>query len=213
MKQIIILIFILFSFVNSKELKLTIKEVNYIKSSKNKSYIINRFKQFKVMRNKAINLTTEQKLAHVNSFFNRILPVNDATKYNADDYWATRKEFIIQGNGDCEDYTIAKYFTLLELGIDKKNLYLAVVQVKGKTTYHMNLLYFKTLKSIPIVLDNLNYKILPLPYRKELEPKFAFNEYGAFILTKKGLDKKIKIDWGEVDKWGVILNRVYNKNE
>lgn len=31
--------------------------------------------------------------------------------------WKTPKEFLIDGEGVCEDFAIAKYFTLLELGI------------------------------------------------------------------------------------------------
>jgi len=213
MKSIIILILVCCTLINAKELKLTKKELEFIKTSPNRSYIINRFKQYKKMRKKASNLSTPKKLAHVNSFFNKILPVDDETKYNSDDYWATRKEFIIEGRGDCEDYVIAKYFTLLELGVNKKNLYFAVVKVKGKTSYHMNLMYLETPKSVPLVLDNLSFKVVPFPLRKKLEPKFVFNEYDAHLLTKKGLGKKVKIDWGEVDKWKVLLDRVYVKNE
>jgi amino acid transporter len=46
--------------------------------------------------------------------------------FGIDDYWMTPKEFFIKGFGDCEDYAIAKYFTLLELGVKKESLYLAV---------------------------------------------------------------------------------------
>jgi len=213
MKYILILLLIFTTVLSSKELILTKKEINYIKKSPKKSYIINRFKKFKQMREKASTLPTNKKLAYVNAFFNKILPINDATKYSYDDYWATRKEFIIEGQGDCEDYVIAKYFTLIELGIKKKNLYFAVVQVKGKTSYHMNLLYLETPKSVPLVLDNLSFKVVPLPVRKKLITKFAFNEYNSHNLTKTGLGKKVNIDWGDVNKWEVLLDRVYNKNE
>lgn len=213
MERIIILILLICSLLNSKELKLTKKDLEVIKISPNKSYIINRFKQYKQMRDKASRFDTQKKLSYVNAFFNKILPIHDETKYNSDDYWATRKEFLIEGRGDCEDYSIAKYFTLLELGINKKNLYFAVVQIKGKTSYHMNLLYLNTPTSVPLVLDNLSFKILPLPQRKKLEPKYAFNEYDAHLLTKNGLGKKVDIDWGEVNKWEVLLNRIYVKNE
>jgi len=213
MKYILLIVTIFSLLLQAKELKLNKRDINLIKESPNKKYIINRFKKFKDMREKAANFPVEKKLAYVNAFFNKILPIDDATKYNYDDYWATRKEFIIEGHGDCEDYTIAKYFTLLELGIKKQNLYFAVVQVKGKTSYHMNLLYLDNPKAVPLVLDNLSFKVVPFPIRKKLLPKFVFNEYDAHILTKTGLGKKVKVDWGEVNKWEVLLDRVYNKNE
>ncbi len=213
MKVLILCLLVFCTLLEAKELKLTQKELEYIKNSPKKAYIINRFKKFKQMRIKVAGLSTQKKLAHVNAFFNKILPIKDLTKYNYDDYWATRKEFIIQGHGDCEDYTIAKYFTLVEIGIDKRNLYLAVVKVKGKSSYHMNLLYLDTPTSIPLVLDNLSFKVVPISIRKKLIPKFVFNEYGAYVLTKQGLGKKITIDWGRVNKWEHLLDRVYNKNE
>ena len=213
MRKLIILFLIFLTSVDAKELKLTRNDAKLINASPNKNYIINRFKQFKQMREKAHNLSTDKKLAYVNAFFNKILPVDDSKKYSADDYWATRKEFMIEGEGDCEDYSIAKYFTLLELGIEKKNLYFAVMRVKGKTSYHMNLLYLEKPDSVPLVLDNLSFKVVPLPIRKKLRPQFVFNEYDSHLLTKNGLGKEIKIDWGKVNKWAVLLDRVYVKNE
>ncbi|WP_419771368.1 MAG: transglutaminase-like cysteine peptidase [Candidatus Marinarcus sp.] len=213
MKQIIILILLLSYSLYSKKLLLNNNDLDKINSSLDRSAIIKRLQAFQQMRTQVHTLPTKNKLAHVNAFFNRILPVNDATKYNSDDYWATRKEFLINGKGDCEDYAIAKYFTLVEVGIPKEKLYFAVVKVKGKTTNHMVLLYFETPKSVPWVLDNLSFKILPLTQRTKLIPKFVFNEIGSYRLTPTGLGKKVKINWGKTNKWENLLTRIYSKNE
>lgn len=165
------------------------------------------------MTKKVKDYSTFKKLSHVNTFFNRILPQNDKAKYGMDDYWTTQKEFLFKGKGDCEDYAISKYFTLLELGIPKEQLFLSVVQVRGKKTDHMVLLYMKHPKAIPLVMDNLSFKVVPLTKRKKLIQKFAFNEIASYKLYDNQLQEKVRINWGERDKWQVILTRVYENKE
>ncbi|WP_228256688.1 hypothetical protein, partial [Malaciobacter molluscorum] len=60
---------------------------------------------------------------------------------------------------------------------------------------------------------NLRFKILPFDKRKRLEPKVIFNENIAYKLKNKKIEKRVKIDWGKVNKWELLLDRVYNKNE
>lgn len=60
----------------------------------------------------------------VNQFFNsRIRFVDDMTVLGQEDYWATPVEALRKkGAGDCEDYALAKYFTLRELGVPASQL-------------------------------------------------------------------------------------------
>ncbi|RXJ98521.1 hypothetical protein CRU98_09110 [Arcobacter sp. CECT 8986] len=213
MKQIILLIFIFTLSLEAKKISLSQAEYNDILKSPNSKEISIRLVKYNRLLKKAKDFPIIKKLAYTNSFYNKILPVDDENKYNVDDYWATPKEFLIQGKGDCEDYAIAKYFTLLSLGVDKKKLFLSVVKVKGEASYHMVLLYFPTLKSVPLVLDNLSHKVITFDKREKLIPKFIFNEYSAFILKDKKIYKKAKINWGKTNKWEVILKRVYKLNE
>lgn len=210
MKQLFLLMFFLISSLFANGIKLTQKEYNEIKAMPNSKAITKRLAQYLRLKRKVTDFELLRKLSHVNSFYNKILPVDDNDKYNADDYWATPKEFLVQGKGDCEDYAIAKYFTLKEVGINPNNLFMAVVQVKGESSYHMVLLYFKDKKKTPLVLDNLSFRVLPFEKRKKLIPKFIFNEKEIFILKNKKIYKKVKkIDWGKVDKWQDLLHRIY----
>lgn len=52
----------------------------------------------------------------VNAFFNALPYRSDPENYGVPDYWATPAEFLLRGAGDCEDYAIAKFMTLLTLG-------------------------------------------------------------------------------------------------
>jgi len=216
MKQIIMLIFI--TFITSTnlfayEFKLTNKDLAYIDNSPKKKFILNRLAKYQSLKKKVTNYTLIRKLSHINTFLNKTFSKQDIDLNSSIDYWATPKEFLLKGFGDCEDYVIAKYFTLLELNIPKEKLYLSVVKVKGQKTNHMVLLYFENKNSIPLVLDNLSFRILPLPKRKNLSPIFAFNEIDAYQLTKQKFTKKVKVNWGKEDKWNNLLKRVYKLNE
>jgi predicted transglutaminase-like cysteine proteinase len=213
MKQIILLILIPFFILEAKNITLSQEEYNNILKMQNASQISARLVKYKRLLSKAKDFSTIKKLSYTNSFYNKILPINDETKYQVDDYWATPKEFLIEGRGDCEDYAIAKYFTLLSLGIKENKLFLAVVKVKNATNYHMILLYIENKNSMPLVLDNLSFKVVPLNKRPKLKVKFIFNEKESFILKNKKIHKKVKIDWGKENKWENILKRVYENNE
>jgi predicted transglutaminase-like cysteine proteinase len=62
-----------------------------------------------------------QRLKSVNASFN-VWPYKlDMEVYGVREYWATPKEFIIR-SGDYEDYSIAKYYALRNVGFDKETL-------------------------------------------------------------------------------------------
>ncbi len=212
MKQLIILIF-LFNFMYAYEFKLNEKEISYINNSSKKTFILNRLKKYENMKTEIKDYELIRKLSHVNSFMNKIFPAHDISTKASIDYWATPKEFLIQGHGDCEDYAITKYFTLLEIGIPREKLYFAVVDVKGERASHMVLFYLENKKSTPLVLDNLSSKVIPLTQREKLIPRFAFNEIDSYKFTNQKFTEKVKINWGEENKWGKLLNRVYSLNE
>ena len=116
-----------------------------------------------------------KQLNVVNSWINYIRYRSDKKVYGVSDYWATMYEFIGKGMGDCEDYTIAKYYILKELGVDPKKLKFTYVIYKsrsGKRISHMVLSYLKVpkpkKKSDILILDNNNRLILPASKRKDL---------------------------------------------
>lgn len=213
MKQLILLIFIISTPLFSYEFELNQKDLAYINNSPKKSFILNRLEKYQSLKTKVKDYELIRKLSHVNSFINKILPAHDISTTSSIDYWATPKEFLLQGHGDCEDYAITKYFTLIELGIPKEKLYFAVVNVLGQRDAHMVLLYAENKNESPLVLDNLSFKVIPFTKRKKLIPKFAFNEIDSYKFTPEKFTKKVKINWGKENKWNNLLNRVYNLKE
>ncbi len=213
MKQLFILIFILSNLTFAYEFKLNSKDLKLINNHPKKKFIEARLKKFADLKKEVKSFELIKKLSHINTFINKSFPEFDNNSYEIDDYWATPKEFLISGHGDCEDYAIAKYFTLLELGIKKENLYLSIVQVKNERGLHMILLYSENRNSSPLVLDNLSFRVIPLNKRTDLIPKVAFNEIDSYTLDNNKFIKKVNIDWQGDNKWEKLLNRVYKLNE
>lgn len=213
MKRIILLILISIITLQAKSITLTNSDKVELRENPNKKAVYLRLLKYLKLKDKIKDFPLEKKLNYVNSFYNKILPIDDSTKYSTDDYWATPKEFIIEGKGDCEDYAIAKYFTLQEVGISEDKLFLTVVKVKGETDYHMVLSYLENKNSMPLILDNLSFRVLPFNKRTDLTAKYIFNEKEAYILKNKKIYKKVHLDWGKEDKWDNLLKRVYKENE
>lgn len=130
--------------------------------------------------------TESKKLKRMNVFLNWLVSEKDSVIWKQEDYWASREEFLLRGRGDCEDYVIAKYFTFRDLGIDNDKLYLAVVYNKYNREDHAVLLYYPDQKALPVVLDNINPKLLPLNQRNDLELKYVFNSEGLREFESNG---------------------------
>ena len=130
-------------------------------------------------------LNQETQLNKVNFYLNRLLPQYDDIINKKLDNWATPKEFLIVGYGDCEDYVIIKYYSLIKLGFDEKKLFITIVKEKFKGGNHMVLTYFKTKNEPPLVLDNLSFKILDLKTRTDLEAQLFINSSGVYKLTEE----------------------------
>lgn len=125
------------------------------------------------------------KLTGVNNFFNKQNFVNDIYLWGKKDYWATPLEFLGAYGGDCEDFTISKYFSLLELGVSDKKLRLAYVKALKLNQFHMVLTYYSSPSAVPLVLDNINPVILPANKRPDLLPIYSFNGQNLWLMKEK----------------------------
>ena len=132
-------------------------------------------------KNKALQQERE-KLELVNDFMNRTPFVADAQHWGKEDYWATPVEFLSTHGGDCEDFSIAKYFALRSLGVPDEKL--RITYVKEIVVYneaHMVLAYFPAPDAEPLVLDNINKTIRPASTRTDLVPVYSFNGTGLWL--------------------------------
>ena len=140
-----------------------------------------------------------EKLTLVNSFFNRQFRFSDDSRnWRQTDYWATPVEALIKGAGDCEDYSIAKYFTLRRLGVPSDKLRITYVKALQYNQAHMVLTYYASPTATPLVLDNLIGEIRPASLRKDLLPVYAFNAEGLYLPNGKKGDSKKLSRWQEL---------------
>ena len=161
----------------------------------NKKYgeqAITRIEQWQKLMKTDRHLPEQEKLRRVNDFFNqRIDFVDDIYLWGIKDYWATPLELLARGAGDCEDYSIAKYFTLIELGVSEKKIRITYVKALKLNQAHMVLTYFSTPRSIPVVLDNLIPQIKSATKRKDLLPVYSFNGSGLWLAKARGSGQKV----------------------
>jgi len=122
------------------------------------------------------------QLERVNQFINRAVSfVSDQQAWGEEDYWATPAQTLSRGQGDCEDFAIAKYFSLVRMGVPSERLRLTFVKALTQNQAHMVLAYYPSSSEQPLILDNLNPRILPASERSDLLPVYSFNSHGVFL--------------------------------
>jgi predicted transglutaminase-like cysteine proteinase len=149
-----------------------------------------------------------EKLEKVNAFFNQMRFASDEEIWHQNDYWATRMEFIGKGAGDCEDFVIAKYFTLKQLGVPSSKLFFTYVKAIKFHQAHMVLTYFETPTSVPLVLDNINFKILPATQRSDLAPVYSFNGDALYLAKQQGLGQIVPSGMQKNKKWFDLVDKI-----
>jgi predicted transglutaminase-like cysteine proteinase len=72
-----------------------------------------------------------QQLRVVNDFWNSaVLGGEDRHIWGQNDYWATPLETLGQRAGDCEDFVIGKYFSLVHMGVPAEKLRFIYVRAR-----------------------------------------------------------------------------------
>lgn len=169
------------------------------------------FDQARQLVNDSRTLDDLGQLKRVNDFFNkRIRHGEDQTVWGQADYWATPLETIGKGQGDCEDFALAKYFTLRELGVPGQRLRLLYVKLSigSQSQAHMVLGYYPKPEAEPLILDNVIYEIRPAHSRPDLTPVFGFNAEGVWV----GQTQKIIGDpSARLSQWRGLMKRAYEE--
>ncbi|MBM9615823.1 transglutaminase-like cysteine peptidase [Desulfobulbus rhabdoformis] len=143
----------------------------------------------------------------VNAFFNSFVFVSDARHWGQDDYWATPTEFIASGGGDCEDFAVAKYFSLIKLGVANEKLSLNYVFATRLNQSHLVLAYYPVPGMEPWVLDNIIDTIKPASKRADLVPIYSFN--ASTLWKNKEMGKGQRIGHSRrIRPWRELLNRM-----
>jgi len=142
-------------------------------------------------------------LAEVNRTLNRLRFVDDLPHWGAADYWATPAESVGSDGADCEDFSIAKYFLLKELGVPIERLRMTYVKALKLNQAHMVLAYYPRPDAEPLVLDNLEDAVRPASQRTDLVPVYSFNDEEVWIESRgrRGSPRQIR-------NWSQLLERL-----
>jgi predicted transglutaminase-like cysteine proteinase len=157
----------------------------------------------------AQSLSEEEKIKRINNFFNESLQFEaDITVWQQSDYWATPLEFIGMGRGDCEDFSIAKYYSLRLTGVPVNKMRLIYVKANrgNGAEAHMVMAYYSTPTADPIILDNLESEMRPASKRMDLTPVFSFNSQGIYGGVA-GTEKATSGGTGRLSRWEDLMRR------
>lgn len=150
------------------------------------------------------------KLVEANTFFNRVEWVSDLDHWGVEDYWATPIETLATNAGDCEDYSIGKYFTLLQTQVSNEKLRIAYVKSLTYDQAHMVLAYYPSPSAEPLILDNINGTILPASQRKDLLPIYSFN--GESIWLARNRAERLNADSKtSIPQWRAVNERFFKE--
>lgn len=127
------------------------------------------------MLNAARSLDEPSQLQVVNQFYNRrIAFVDDMLAWGQADHWATPLQTLALGQGDCEDYAIAKYFSLKALGVPGDQMRIVVVDDLNLKVPHAILVVY--LDGRALILDNQIPTVVPADRIRHYRPIYSINE-------------------------------------
>jgi predicted transglutaminase-like cysteine proteinase len=171
---------------------------------------VERLKQWQTLINDIKDKSDDEKITSVNNFLNLNIHFQDDKQlWKNIDYWATPLETLGMSAGDCEDYTIIKYFTLLQAGVavDRLRFIYVKAQIGDASSRlfqaHMVLGYYQTDDSVPYILDNLVSTVELANHRTDLKPVFSFNSDGIWVGNQQA-----KADpTARLSRWRDLLQR------
>ncbi|MDP2247993.1 MAG: transglutaminase-like cysteine peptidase [Nitrosomonadales bacterium] len=172
--------------------------------------------ELRALFNQLETATEQEKLKKINEFVNDKIRIfdDDINIWGKSDYWATPLESFGKEAGDCEDYSIAKYLFLRELGVPNDKLRLTYVraQIGGPHSKifqaHMVLSYYALPNAEPLILDNMISDVRIASRRTDLKPIFGFNSEGLWV----GNSSSSRGDSSaHLSRWRDLLERAKNE--
>jgi predicted transglutaminase-like cysteine proteinase len=118
-------------------------------------------------------LSPVEQIKQVNNFANEYSYIIDMRNYGMADYWAIVKEFLYNF-GDCEDYSITKFFSLRYLGFPKNDLRIVILQDTNLGVAHAVLAV--AINGDILILDNQSKKVISHKDIVHYTPLYSVNE-------------------------------------
>jgi predicted transglutaminase-like cysteine proteinase len=125
------------------------------------------------------SLSPLERLEAVNRYVNRrVHYVEDVRQFGRADVWTSANSTLRHGQGDCEDYAIAKLQMLRRAGISDRDLYLVIVRDLVRRADHAVLV--ARADGRMLVLDDGTDEILDTARVSDYRPVLTFASYGEW---------------------------------
>jgi predicted transglutaminase-like cysteine proteinase len=139
-------------------------------------------KRFLAILDRALAQQGWARIAEINRAINlNIRPVDDMTQFGVVDLWATPLMTFSSNAGDCEDYAIAKYVALREIGLEDDDLRLVVVH--DRDTHEDHAVAAVRYQGRWLILDNRTLEIRHDADIAGFQPLFVIDREGVKRLT------------------------------
>jgi predicted transglutaminase-like cysteine proteinase len=123
-------------------------------------------------------LTRRAQLDAINQWANARPYVEDWVNWHVADYWETPGEFIAKG-GDCEDFAIAKYFSLIRLGFPADDL--RIVVVSDSTTHGFHAVLAAQVDGTVWLMDNFLPTVVAMQSQPQYTAVYSLNQQGWWL--------------------------------
>jgi predicted transglutaminase-like cysteine proteinase len=149
----------------------------------------------------AANRREIEKLQMANNFINQAQFIDNSHLEDESNLRTTPIEFLIEGSGDSEDFSIAKYITLREMGIPDSKLRLTYTETLPDRTSRMILAYYFTPDAEPLLLDYLDKRIRPASSREDIQPIYSYKAEDIWIIHS-AIKLQMELHQGQLgDQW------------
>lgn len=129
--------------------------------------------RWRIFLKQIAKLPKKDQLVQVNAFMNRWAYQVDPVLWNKKDYWATPLQFMYK-TGDCEDYAISKFISLLHLGFSPDDMRIVVLQDLNLKIPHAILVVY--VDGQPLVLDNQIKQVVHASRIRHYKPIYSINQ-------------------------------------
>jgi predicted transglutaminase-like cysteine proteinase len=132
-------------------------------------------KEWKNMLAMLQDKSLDEQLDEVNDWANKYPYIVDQLNWGINDYWETPYEFM-EINGDCEDYAIAKYYSLRAIGVPADRMRIMIVQdLNLGGIIHAILGVYDDDDNL-LILDNQSKHVIPALKIYHYRPIYGVNE-------------------------------------
>lgn len=131
-----------------------------------------------ISRNRMVS--REEQVAAVNVWVNHNLSyVADRTSHGQSDRWLSVSQSLTSGRGDCEDFAIAKYQILRELGFEEQDIYMVVGREISVRLDHA--IVAVRMNDGFLIMDNVTDRVLTESEMVDFLPTFSFSSSHTWI--------------------------------